>query len=349
MTVKVEGAEGADAGAAGASDTAFEDAFTNFAAPEGEAGAGAGAAAAAGAEGADAGAGGDGAAGAGGDGAAGAEGAAAGGADGAAAGDGAAGAGAGDGKDGAAAGAEGAAAAGADAAGAAGEAKPAATADDILAGLSKLIHERPAAETKPDAAAGAAGDGAAAEEPKIYSDEEQTFLDSYAKDWGDVQKGEALIRRSEYRQLLTYVFGEVAKFVAPIKETAEVLATRTHIQDIEASIPDYSDKLRDDVTAWAKEQPAYLQAAYNQVITAGTPDEVKDLVERYRASTGQSAKPAGGSEAGTTKPKDNELSEPAKKAAAALAPVESKRSAVLQPNDPSNFDDAWKQAAADLG
>jgi hypothetical protein len=45
----------------------------------------------------------------------------------------------------------------------------------------------------------------------------------------------------------------------------------------------------------------------------------------------------------------NELSDEAKKAAAALAPVDSKRSGVQQPSDLSNFDDAWKQAATELG
>jgi hypothetical protein len=164
-------------------------------------------------------------------------------------------------------------------------------------------------------------------------------------------KGEALKRRAEYKELLGYVFKQVADFVKPIQETAETLAERTYTTDLKGAVPDYSDQLRTEVTAWVKTQPTYLQVAFNHVITEGTVDEVKDLVDRYRTATGKVApKPAA---AGGAAPKPaergNELSDEAKKAAAALAPVDSKRSGVSAPSDPSNFDDAWKQAATDLG
>jgi hypothetical protein len=217
------------------------------------------------------------------------------------------------------------------------EAKPAATADDILKGIEALMNKpAPGAEEKP----GAGGE----QEAPLYNAEETAFLADYDKEWGDVVKGEALKRRAEYKELLGYVFKQVADFVKPLQDTAAALATRTHLADIETSIPDYSDQLRDDVTAWVKTQPAYLQTAYNQVINEGTVDEVKDLVDRYRGATGKAAPAAAAAE---PKPngKDNELSGDAKKAAAALAPVESKRSGIQAPGDPSDFDDAWKQAA----
>lgn len=225
-----------------------------------------------------------------------------------------------------------------------GEAKPApASADDILKGLEKLINRE---EPKPGEAKPGA-EGPKVEEKPLYDTDETAFLEQYDKDWGDVVKGEALKRRAEYKELLGYVFSEVAKFVGPVRELTDVLATRSHLADVEAAVPDYSDQLRDDVTKWVEAQPAYLQGAYNQVITQGTPEEVKDLVERYRTATG--AKPAGGQGAPKPGGKDNELSEEAKKAAAALAPVVSNRSEVVIPGDKSNFDDAWKAAAAELG
>jgi hypothetical protein len=253
-------------------------------------------------------------------------------------------------KPGDAAGAAGAeAAAGAAAAGAA-----APDADAILAGLKKLVGQGEAPAAGAEAAGGeAAGDGAAAggAPAPIYNDEETAFLKKYDEDWGDVVRGEALKRRAEYQQLLSHVFSQVANFVKPIQETADQLAERTFSTDLRTAVPDYSNQLRDEVTTWVKSQPTYLQVAYNHVITEGTVDEVKDLVERYRTATGKAApKPAG---AGGAAPKPagagNELSDEAKKAAAALAPVDSKRSGVSAPSDPSNFDDAWKQASTDLG
>lgn len=216
------------------------------------------------------------------------------------------------------------------------EAKPAASADDILKGLEALINKpAPGTEEKKP--------GAGEEEKPLYNAEETAFLTEYDKEWGDVAKGEALKRRAEYKELLGYVFTQVANFVKPIQDMTDSLATRTHLTDIETKIPDYSDALRDEVTTWVKTQPAYLQAAYNQVINEGTVDEVKDLVDRYRGATGKAAPEA--KPAPKLAGKDNELSGDAKKAAAALAPVESKRSGIQAPGDPSDFDDAWKQAA----
>jgi hypothetical protein len=215
-----------------------------------------------------------------------------------------------------------------------------ASPDAILEGLRKLVGEKPA-EAKVEAPA-------AAETPKdIYSQDEKDFLTGYEKDWGDVSKGEALKRRAEYQQLLEHVFQQVAAFVRPIQETTEVVAERTFRSDLKASVPDYSDQLRENVVTWVKTQPDYLQVAYNHVITEGTVEEVKDLIDRYQSATG-TKKPAGAG--GDKKPagKGNELSDAAKKAAAQLAPVESKRSGVQAVSDPSNFDDAWKQAAAGM-
>ncbi len=72
-----------------------------------------------------------------------------------------------------------------------------------------------------------------------------------------------------------------------------------------------------------KTQPKYLQPAYQHVIENGTADEVIDLIGQWRTSTG-AAVPA----AVVASKSDTELSTAAKKAAAALAPVTSKRTAV---------------------
>jgi hypothetical protein len=134
-------------------------------------------------------------------------------------------------------------------------------------------------------------------------------------------------------------------------ETLDALAGRAHLADVKAAVPDYNDNLRQQVVDWVAKQPAYLQNAYNHVIQNGTHDEVKDLVERYRQATGQAAPAAGAASTGGqggTPAKDNELSGAAKEAAAALAPVESKRSEVLASGDPSTFEDAWSQFSKDL-
>jgi hypothetical protein len=208
-------------------------------------------------------------------------------------------------------------------------------ADDILQRLSSLIKEAPAEEKKQEAP------GAQQEElPPIYSDEEKEFLKTYEADWSDVAKGEALKRKAEYREMMQYMFSEVAKHLTPVVDMVNELATRTHLGDLQQRVPDYND-LRDKVVDWVETQPVYLQIGMKEVMKSGTADEVADLIERYRKETGQAA-PA----VTDTKREDKaELSDTAKKAAKELAPVSTKRSAVPQNDDPNDFDAAFAKFA----
>lgn len=208
-----------------------------------------------------------------------------------------------------------------------------AAADAVLKRLAKVVAETPV-DDKP------AGDAAADELPALYTEDEQKLLEEHDKEWGDLSRGEALKRRAEYRALMGHVFSEVEKVFGPVRDIVQGLATRTHVADIKEKVGDYTPQDVDNVTAWAKTQPKYLQDAYLGVIEGGTADEVADLVSRYREATGQPK--AGASEAAAASPGgDVELSDEAKQAAAGLAPVDSKRSVVRQPGDPLDFDGAW--------
>lgn len=206
------------------------------------------------------------------------------------------------------------------------------TDDDLLSRLASMVKKaepEPAKQTAP------------AEEPPAYSPEESEFLESYLNDWPDVAKAEALRRRAEYQQLLGYVFQEVAKEFRPIMETVKVLSERTHLSDLQTAVTDYGD-VRDKVIAWVGTQPAYLQTAYKHVITSGTVDEVADLVDRYKREAGVTQRAAPVSKKAT------ELPPATKQAAAELAPVSSKRSAVVQAADPSDFEAAFATFAEKL-
>jgi len=173
--------------------------------------------------------------------------------------------------------------------------------------------------------------------PEIYSKDEEAFLKTYDSDWPDVRKGEALIRKQEYHHLLGYVFKEVAGQLKPMMETLQTLAERTHYGDITAQVSDYSD-IRDKVVEWAGNQPSYLQGAYKHVIEHGTVDEIKDLIDRYKRENG-------GQSVTTQTPTQKtvvELPTATKQAAAALAPVKSKRSVVKSDGpDLNDFDSAF--------
>ena len=200
--------------------------------------------------------------------------------------------------------------------------------DDFTAAFAQFGAETPPADDTPPAA----------DEPELYTQEEQTFLSEYEKDWPDVAKAEGLRRRAEYRDLVNHVFSEVAKELGPIAQTMRTLAERAQLTDLRDAVEDYDD-VRDKVVDWVNNQPSYLQNAYKHVIQHGTPDEVADLVARYKKEAAPVTPPV------TPKKAESELPTTTKQAVAALAPVSSKRSTVIVADDPNDFEGAFEAAA----
>jgi hypothetical protein len=207
--------------------------------------------------------------------------------------------------------------------------------DEVLRRLARLVEEKQPEQPAPQPAQ---------QQPQIYSADEQEFLASYEKEWPDVSRAESLRRRAEYRELVGYVLTEFAKELRPLAETVQVLSQRTHLSDLKSTVEDY-DTVRDNVISWVEQQPTYLQVAYKHVIENGTVDEVADLVGRYKRETGASATPAS---APAARRADTELPSATKQAAAALAPVSSKRSAVVQASDPDDFESAFASFASKM-
>lgn len=184
--------------------------------------------------------------------------------------------------------------------------------------------------------------------PEIYSDDEKRLLEDYEKDWPDIAKAEELRRKGEYRELVGFVFQTMGKHIAALNEQVANLAQRAHYGDLTSVVgPEYDD-LVDKVTSWVDTQPTYLQAAYKNVVESGTPDEVKDLIDRYKRETGYQAPSANPAPTQTPEPKKTVLSSAAKQAAASLAPVASKRSAVSSSYDDLDFSSAFDQFASKM-
>lgn len=198
--------------------------------------------------------------------------------------------------------------------------------DDMLERLAQLVRDNPPEEKKP---------AAQQEAPALYTADEQEFLNTYEKDWPDVARAERLIRRGEYNALVTHVFAEIGKHFAPVQETVATLSQQTHLQALTSQVSDYED-VRDKVVDWVETQPDYLQVAYQHVITQGTTEQVVDLIQRWRQATGTPLPVAAAKKAS-----DTELPAATKQAAAALAPVSSKRTAVIQTDDPNDYDGAF--------
>ena len=213
-----------------------------------------------------------------------------------------------------------------------------ADTDDILKRLAKAVKETPTEEKK---------EAPAAEEKPLFTTDEEAKIEAFKKEWPDVAEAMDLQARAVAHSVLKYAFSSIAEQFIPLRDAVEALATRAHYGDLKGAVGEYTDEEREKIIGWVKEHPAYLQSAMLSVIEEGTAEEVADLVNRYREATG--SKPAGAQDDKVEAPGgDTELSGEAKQAAAALAPVSSKRSAVQAPDDLSDYDGAFAKFADSL-
>jgi hypothetical protein len=190
---------------------------------------------------------------------------------------------------------------------------------------------------------------AAAEEPQpLFTKEEDAKIEHFRKEWPEVAEAFDLQARALAQSVLKYAFEQIGGVVNPMRETLDILATRTHYGDLKDKVGEYTPAERDEIIGWVKEQPTYLQTGMMSVIEGGTAEEVADLVGRYREATGK--QPAGALADDKGPPGgDVELSDEAKKAAAALAPVSTKRSTLQAPDDKSDFNGAFAKFVDELG
>jgi hypothetical protein len=191
----------------------------------------------------------------------------------------------------------------------------------------------------------------------IYDADEQKLVDSYMKEWPDVAKGEALLRRAEYQQLVGFMMEQFRPRIEALEAQTSTVSTRTQYQDLVTLVPDY-DAVRDATLAWIDTQPDYLKDAYQQVANTGSAKQVADLIGRFKKETNYVA-PASGTPAATPAPAAAAAAPaaPATPAAPALAPaaaaaaaslrvVKSSRSEPVSQPDPNDFDAAFKEFAA---
>lgn len=183
----------------------------------------------------------------------------------------------------------------------------------------------------------------AAPEP-AYTAAEQDVLSTYQKDWPEVIAGEQLIRREEYKDLVSHVFREVQKRYDHLLPFAEQVETDTQYTRIMTLAPDYP-AVRKPTLDWIEKQPEYLKKAYNEVVTSGTPEDVVDLINRFKAET-KYQPPAVVSILAAAVPAAGGMAEPgaaARKATAALKVVATERTAPTDSEDPNDFSGAFEE------
>lgn len=197
----------------------------------------------------------------------------------------------------------------------------------------------------------------------VYTDDEKKIVEDYLKEWPDTARGEALLRRAEYQQLVGFMFEQLRPRLEALEAGYQTSSTRTQYQDIVALVPDYDD-VRDKTLAWIDTQPAYLKAAYQQVANEGSAKDVADLITRFKKETnyvaagGTGGTPAPAAPAAASAPAagtgaapapaapSGGLAPAAAAAAASLRVVKTSRSEPVSAPDPNDFEAAFKEFAS---
>lgn len=223
---------------------------------------------------------------------------------------------------------------------------PAAPPADWQAQIDALRAELAAAKATPAPAPAPAAEPAPAPAPApIYTPDEEAQIAKYMDEWGDVAKGEALVRRAEYNHLLGYVFDQIRPHLTQLRETLERHGEQLMYSDLTSVIPDYDD-VRDQVLAWIDTQPAILQPAYRKVADEGSAEDVAQLVEIWRkANPAPAPAPAAGAPAAGAPAAPAPAPAPNPAAIAALKPVNTGRTTHTGGPDPNDYDGAFAEFA----
>lgn len=181
---------------------------------------------------------------------------------------------------------------------------------------------------------------------QLYTPEELTTLETFEKDWPDAAKALQLIMRGATTVQRAQTMEQMAATLAPALQNMQTVQFDHQLNSLRQVIPDY-DSIREPAIQWAttdKSIPTPLRNTFKNVIEQGEPSDVKWLVDSWRTATGKSVSSTP-SPVAAAKPA-NELSEAAKQAAASLAPVVSKRTAVVSSATPVDFDGAFEHFTA---
>lgn len=216
--------------------------------------------------------------------------------------------------------------------------------DDPVAKRIQLLEDELAKLKSTNTPQASVKEETAPEEP-MYSSDEVESLKKYKDEWGEVMKGEALIRRGEYKELTEYIFNQVFEAISPLIRYVQDRSPRDQYRDLKSEIEDYDD-VRDKAVDWVKTQPAFLQATYNEVIEKGSVEQVAELIRHFKETTnyGKTA-PAQTAAKPDVRKVEKKADPDVKRAANALKLVQTKQSNKAGSADPNDFDSAFDEFA----
>ena len=82
--------------------------------------------------------------------------------------------------------------------------------------------------------------------------------------------------------------GELQQALQPVVQSQQMTAEQAHVAAIKAAHPDVGSIVESkELQDWKQAQPSYAQAAIDQVIAGGSTQQVIELLDQFKASTGK--------------------------------------------------------------
>lgn len=154
---------------------------------------------------------------------------------------------------------------------------------ELKARLQAIEEEK---SKKTDEGKVAGKDGAESEED---DEEVKTFKSDYPNLAGSIEKLLAKERQKIRKEVSDDLGKQVDEKIKPVAEHVQQTKTTSHMAALLDAHPDWKQHTN-AVYEWVDEQPDYLQGAMRQVLERGNASQVIDLLDKYKAANGISAK-----------------------------------------------------------
>lgn len=125
-------------------------------------------------------------------------------------------------------------------------------------------------------------------ENDITDDKEKEEYVNFLKDSEELGRFAQTTNELVGKRLINYVnesFKVLVDRLTPYLEATRKSIEQSHATSIMAKHPDYQN-VKGDVLTWIKEQPKYLQKSLMAVYNDGEPEDVTDMLDRYKKDRG---------------------------------------------------------------
>jgi len=125
----------------------------------------------------------------------------------------------------------------------------------------------------------------------VGDSDEDVVLSEFIEEFPSLEKPIKLLATKIAREIVEREIGEIKPTITQVQETVKSREEQTHISKIRQAHLDYKDIYQSGaLTTWIGHQPKFLQPGLQRVVEEGSAEEIVELFDTYKRSTGRSKK-----------------------------------------------------------